>query len=126
MVPLLENAPGQEEIAAKWFSQDVFTDADEREDLGNDDSQDEMQQDSPEQPIGPKKTVNCIADSKTFQDEDGNDSKVEILACAKMLLRRSKGNRFLMTYTTNVFYMMRDYPSGLRTRKRGITRQSSQ
>ncbi|KAL2489939.1 putative rRNA methyltransferase [Forsythia ovata] len=32
VVPLLENAPSHEEIAAKWFSQDVFMDADVRED----------------------------------------------------------------------------------------------
>ncbi|CAI9781934.1 unnamed protein product [Fraxinus pennsylvanica] len=47
VVPLIENAPSQEEIAAKWFSQDVFMDSDEREDLENDDSEDEMQMDLP-------------------------------------------------------------------------------
>ncbi|CAI9775095.1 unnamed protein product [Fraxinus pennsylvanica] len=42
VVPLIENAPSQEEIAPKWLSQNVFMDADEREDLENDDSEDEM------------------------------------------------------------------------------------
>lgn len=45
MVPLFENAPSQKEIAAKWFSEDVFTDADAREDLKYDDSKDKMQVD---------------------------------------------------------------------------------
>ncbi|KAL2537564.1 FtsJ-like methyltransferase family protein [Forsythia ovata] len=68
---VLENAPSQEEIAAKWFSQDVFMDGDEREDLENDDSEDEMQmdvpvkhptiqekriEDTPEKLVGTKKT----------------------------------------------------------------------
>ncbi|CAI9772731.1 unnamed protein product [Fraxinus pennsylvanica] len=42
VVPLLENAQSQEEIATEWFSQDVFMDVDEREDLENDDSEEEM------------------------------------------------------------------------------------
>lgn len=58
VVPLLENAPSQEEIAAKWFSQDVFMDADEREDLENDESEDEMQMDMPiEHPTIQEKTI---------------------------------------------------------------------
>ncbi|CAI9772724.1 unnamed protein product [Fraxinus pennsylvanica] len=58
VVPLLENAPSQEEIATKWFSQDVFLDADEREDLENDDSEDEMHMDMPvEHPTIQEKTI---------------------------------------------------------------------
>ncbi|XP_022845539.1 adoMet-dependent rRNA methyltransferase spb1-like [Olea europaea var. sylvestris] len=58
VVPLLENTPSQEEIAAKWFSQDVFMDADEREELENDDSEDEMQMDMPvEHPTIQEKTI---------------------------------------------------------------------
>ncbi|CAI9772726.1 unnamed protein product [Fraxinus pennsylvanica] len=58
VVPLLENAPSQEEIASKWFSQDVFMDADEREDLENDDSEGEMQMDMPvEHPTIQEKTI---------------------------------------------------------------------
>ncbi|KAL0422775.1 UNVERIFIED_CONTAM: AdoMet-dependent rRNA methyltransferase spb1 [Sesamum latifolium] len=47
VVPLLENAPTQEEIAAQWFSQDVFMDEDEHEELDKDDSEDEMQVEAP-------------------------------------------------------------------------------
>ncbi|KAK4437755.1 AdoMet-dependent rRNA methyltransferase spb1 [Sesamum alatum] len=47
VVPLLENAPTQEEIAAQWFSQDVFMDEDEQEELDKDDSEDEMQVEAP-------------------------------------------------------------------------------
>lgn len=68
MVPLLENVPSQKEIAANWFSRNVFTDADEREDLRYDDSEDEMHvdvqentiEDPPKQPIGPKKTLSKL------------------------------------------------------------------
>lgn len=56
MVPLAEDAPTQEEIAAKWFSQDIFEEKEEGDEqdkvskplmLGNDDSEDEMQVDLP-------------------------------------------------------------------------------
>ncbi|CAA3027595.1 rRNA methyltransferase [Olea europaea subsp. europaea] len=57
VVPLLENTPSQEEIAAKWFSQDVFMDADEREELENDDSEDEMQMDMPVEHPTIQKTI---------------------------------------------------------------------
>ncbi|CAI9780991.1 unnamed protein product [Fraxinus pennsylvanica] len=58
VVPPLENTPSQEEIAAKWFSQDVFMDTDERENLEKDDSEDEMQMDiQVEHPTIQEKTI---------------------------------------------------------------------
>ncbi|KAL3538981.1 hypothetical protein ACH5RR_002347 [Cinchona calisaya] len=47
VVPLVEDMPTQEEIAAKWFSQDVFTEHDEEEALGTFGSEDEMELDVP-------------------------------------------------------------------------------
>lgn len=47
VVPLMEDMPTQEEIAAKWFSQDVFAEPDEEEQLGAFDSEDDMQVDGP-------------------------------------------------------------------------------
>lgn len=54
MVPL-EDMPTQEEIAAKWFSQDVFAEPVEEEHLGAFDSEDDMQVDGPMD--HPKKTI---------------------------------------------------------------------
>lgn len=98
MVPLAEDAPTQEEIAAKWFSQDIFEERDEQDKvsnppmLGNDDSEDEMQVDlpskilkvsakktevdAPEQPIHQKK-ANKVDDGFEVvpaPDTDSSDS----------------------------------------------------
>lgn len=90
MIPLAEDEPTQEEIAAKWFSQDVFVDGEEHEKLGNDDSEDEMQvelpvkqprvsrkkiEDSPEQqrPIRQKK-ANNVDDGFEVVPAPGTDS----------------------------------------------------
>lgn len=49
MVPLEEDMLTQEEITNKWFSQDVFAEAVEEENLGKSDSEDEMQVDRPKE-----------------------------------------------------------------------------
>ncbi|KAG8368223.1 hypothetical protein BUALT_Bualt15G0022800 [Buddleja alternifolia] len=69
MVPLLENAPTQEEIAAQWFSQDVFMDgADEHEELDKDDSEDEMRvEPAPEQPKPAGKKMKVSPDDSIDQ-----------------------------------------------------------
>lgn len=120
MVPLAENAPTQEEIAAQWFSQDVFMDADEHEKLEKDDSEDEMQvewpvehprvsakkmDDSPEQPVHQKKmnkvedgfeivpapaTDSSDSSSSDESDDDDIETKAEILACAKKMLTKKQ------------------------------------
>ncbi|KAK4401524.1 AdoMet-dependent rRNA methyltransferase spb1 [Sesamum angolense] len=68
VVPLLENAPTQEEIAAQWFSQDVFMEEDEHEELDKDDSEDEMQVEAP--PEHPR-----VAGRKTEDSPEGPGSK---------------------------------------------------
>lgn len=65
MIPLAEDEPTQEEIAAKWFSQDVFVDGEEHEKLGNDDSEDEMQVELPVKP--PRVSRKKIEDSPEQQ-----------------------------------------------------------
>lgn len=69
MVPLAEDAPTQEEIAAKWFSQDVFLEGDEPDKLGNDDSEDEMQVDIPSEPpkVSAKKTAEVSPEQPLHQ-----------------------------------------------------------
>ncbi|KAK4477115.1 hypothetical protein RD792_016325, partial [Penstemon davidsonii] len=78
--PLVENAPTQEEIAAQWFSQDVFMDGDEHEELDKDESEDEMpverpkvtgkkMVDSTEEPINQKKKI--LNSSKPPKVDDG-------------------------------------------------------
>lgn len=128
VVPLVEDMPTQEEIAAKWFSQDVFAEHDEEEDLGTFDSDDEMQLDGPgeslkrkaddglkEQLRGPKKkaastlqhaqvskpnedfeivpappTDSSDSSSSDDSDEDEIETKAEILAYAKKMLRKKQ------------------------------------
>lgn len=55
LVVPLEDMPTKEEIAAKWFSQDVFAEPDEEEHLGAFDSEDDMQVDGPKD--HPKKMI---------------------------------------------------------------------
>ncbi|KAL6963851.1 hypothetical protein U1Q18_034857 [Sarracenia purpurea var. burkii] len=57
MVPLIEEAPTQEEIARKWFSLDVFDEADEPKTIEKSDTEDEMETDGlRNQPRLPKST----------------------------------------------------------------------
>ncbi|KAK2991692.1 hypothetical protein RJ640_016398 [Escallonia rubra] len=121
MVPLEEEVPTQEEITAKWFSQDVFADADEPEKLEKDDSEDEMQVDRPAKQLSiPKKTTKSrsqqVQASKAKEDfeivpapatdssddsssdeseEEDVNSKAEILAYAKKMLRKKQREHML-------------------------------
>ncbi|XP_071935430.1 adoMet-dependent rRNA methyltransferase spb1-like [Coffea arabica] len=133
VVPLVEDMPTQEEIAAKWFSQDVFAEDDEEEDLGTVDSDDEMQLDGPgeslkrkaddglkEQLRGPEKkaastlqhaqvsksnedfeivpapaTDSSDSSSSDDSDEDEIETKAEILAYAKKMLRKKQREEIL-------------------------------
>ncbi|KAI3446129.1 hypothetical protein Pfo_002794 [Paulownia fortunei] len=142
VVPLEENAPTQEEIAAQWFSQDVFMDADDHEELNKDDSEDEMQvelpvedprvagkkmEGSPEEPSSKKKsnfksaqsskvedgfeivpapaTDSSDTSSSEDSDEDGIDTKAEILACAKKMLMKKQREQMLdVAYNKYMFH----------------------
>ncbi|KAJ8541765.1 hypothetical protein K7X08_002581 [Anisodus acutangulus] len=125
LVVPLEDAPAQEEIVKKWFTQDVFAEAEEHDVLDKYDSEDEMQIDGG----GVKKTKKSkeltndkqqgetkdlmrkangglqVSASKTDDDfeivpapvtdsdsssssDDDIDTKAEILATAKMMLRK--------------------------------------
>lgn len=125
MIPLAEDEPTQEEVAAKWFSQDVFMDGEEHESLGNDDSEDEMQvelpveqprvsrkkiEDSPEQqrPIRQKKANNVddgfevvpapdtdSSDSSSDESDDDIETKAELLACAKKMLTKKQREQMI-------------------------------
>ncbi|KAK3027001.1 hypothetical protein RJ639_041762 [Escallonia herrerae] len=121
MVPLEEEGPTQEEITAKWFSQDVFADADEPERLEKDDSEDEMQVDRPAKQLSiPKKTTKSrsqqVQASKAKEDfeivpapatdssddsssdeseEEDVNTKAEILAYAKKMLRKKQREQML-------------------------------
>ncbi|KAH6756089.1 FtsJ-like methyltransferase family protein [Perilla frutescens var. hirtella] len=136
MIPLAEDEPTQEEIAAKWFSQDVFMDGDEHEKLGNDDSEDEIQielpvqhprvsvkkmEDSSEQTLRQKKATKVDDDfeivpapdtdssdssSDESDDDDDIETKAEILACAKKML--TKKQRELMIDDAYNKYMFHD------------------
>ncbi|KAM7514708.1 hypothetical protein LguiA_004291 [Lonicera macranthoides] len=123
MVPLDEEVQTQEEITAKWFSQDVFAD-DEHEDLNKDESdeeEDQMQVDEPVQqkPVIPKKTKNPPKQSRASKpeedfeivpapatdsssdsssdesEEDDIGTKAEILAYAKKMLRKKQREQML-------------------------------
>ncbi|XP_010526611.1 PREDICTED: putative rRNA methyltransferase [Tarenaya hassleriana] len=130
MVPLDDGeAATQEEIANKWFSQDIFAEAVEEGDLGKDDSEDEMQvQKQNKNPskadksmekklksstsadqIQPKSTKNedgfeivptpatdSSSDSSSDEsDEEDVNSKAEILAYAKKMLRKKQREQML-------------------------------
>lgn len=113
VVPLDGDEATQEEVTAKWFSQDVFADEDENEDMDKNDSEDELEvvrkvkkPSSPEKPT--KKSTQQIQASKTKDDfeivpapetdtsddsssdesEDDVETKAEILAMAKKMLRK--------------------------------------
>uniref|UniRef100_A0A5B7BKF2 Putative rRNA methyltransferase n=1 Tax=Davidia involucrata TaxID=16924 RepID=A0A5B7BKF2_DAVIN len=121
MVPLVEEVPTQEEITRKWFSQDIFAEADEQEDLRKYDSEDEMQVDGPGAEVSiPKKTkknavqkiqaskaeddfeivpapaTDSSDDSSSDESEDEDvDTKAEILAYAKKMLRKKQREHML-------------------------------
>ncbi|CAK9134084.1 unnamed protein product [Ilex paraguariensis] len=135
VVPLVEDVPTQEEITAKWFSQDVFAEVDEHEDLEKYDSEDEMQLDRPGEQLTiskktrnstprehhtlPKKNKNpvqAVQDSKSEEDfeivpapatdssdesssdksdEEDVNTKAEILAYAKKMLRKKQREQIL-------------------------------
>lgn len=114
VVPFDGEEATQEEIAAKWFSQEVFADDDENEDMDKDDSEDEMEVVRPvKKPPSPekatKKSMQQIQASKTNDDfeivpapetdssddsssddseEEDVETKAEILAMAKKMLRK--------------------------------------
>ncbi|KAH0776259.1 hypothetical protein KY290_007670 [Solanum tuberosum] len=125
LVVPLEDAPPQEEIVKKWFTQDVFAEAEEQDVLDKYDSEDEMQIDGGAKKIQKskeltndkhqgetkdltrKKTNLQVSASKTDDDfeivpapatdssdsssdesDDDIDTKAEILATAKMMLKK--------------------------------------
>ncbi|KAL7082729.1 hypothetical protein ACP275_14G120100 [Erythranthe tilingii] len=132
MIPLSENAPTQDEIAAQWFSQDVFMDAaDENEKDEN--SDDEMPTKLPnkkvpepspkeeEQPFTKnKKTTKSASDdfeivpapatdsdSSSSDESDAEDigTKAEILACAKKMLNKKQREQMLDdAYNKHMFH----------------------
>ncbi|KAG5575860.1 hypothetical protein H5410_055994 [Solanum commersonii] len=125
LVVPLEDAPPQEEIVKKWFTQDVFAEAEEQDVLDKYDSEDEMQIDGGAKKIQKsqeltndkqqgetkdltrKKTNLQVSASRTDDDfeivpapatdssdsssdesDDDIDTKAEILATAKMMLKK--------------------------------------
>lgn len=124
MIPLDDDEPTEEEIAAKWFTQDVFDDGDEQEnpkmDVSEDD-EDEMQVDNkpdsqlmvPKKPTAKntqKKPQPSQAATEDFEivtapatdssddsssDDDDVETKAEILACAKKMLRKKQREQML-------------------------------
>ncbi|XP_076935586.1 adoMet-dependent rRNA methyltransferase spb1-like [Bidens hawaiensis] len=125
MVPLNDNEPTEEEIAAKWFSQDVFDDDDEQEKSKTDDEdEDEMQVDKkpddqlmvpkkptsknkPQKPqssqpaatedfeVVPAPGTDSSDDSSSDESDDDVQTKAEILACAKKMLRKKQREQML-------------------------------
>ncbi|KAL5541934.1 hypothetical protein UlMin_009644, partial [Ulmus minor] len=108
--------PTQEEITNNWFTQDIFAEAVEDGDLGKFDSEEERQEDGQEEklPVQVKVQTNNVGSTRTQQQpaskkeddfeivpalgtdfiddeleyEDDVDTKVEILACAKKMLKK--------------------------------------
>ncbi|KAK1414447.1 hypothetical protein QVD17_30191 [Tagetes erecta] len=123
MVPLNDDEPTEEEIAAKWFSQDVFDDDDEQENSKTD-SEDEMQVDKkpddqlmiPKKPsaknklqkpqssqpaatedfeVVPAPETDSSDDSSSDESDYDVETKAEILACAKKMLRKKQREQML-------------------------------
>ncbi|KAL8116143.1 adoMet-dependent rRNA methyltransferase spb1 [Apium graveolens] len=113
VVPLDGEEATQEEVTAKWFSQDVFADEGENEDMDKDDSEDELEVvrqvkklPSPEKAtikstqqtqalktkddfeIVPAPETDTSDDSSSDESEDDVETKAEILAMAKKMLRK--------------------------------------
>lgn len=126
MVPLNDGeAPTQEEITNKWFTQEVFAKAAEDGDLEKYDSEDAMQVDKQERKLAvPEKTTKNGAGSKAIQpqtskaeedfeivpapatdssddsstddsDDDDVETKAEVLAYAKKMLRKKQREQML-------------------------------
>lgn len=127
MIPLDDDEPTEEEIAAKWFSQDVFDDGDEQENSKMDESEDDeddMQVDNkpdnqlmvPKKPTSKNKVkkpqvsqpaatedfevvpainTDSSDDSSSDESDDDVETKAEILACAKKMLRKKQREQML-------------------------------
>ncbi|KAK9286161.1 hypothetical protein L1049_014543 [Liquidambar formosana] len=125
MVPLDEGeVPTQEEITDRWFSQDIFAEAVEGGDLDQPESEDEMQVDRPEEKLIPEKakenaahrsagfnqasnaedgfeivpapmTDSSDSSSSDESEEEDVDTKAEILAMGKKMLRKKQRERML-------------------------------
>uniref|UniRef100_A0A2C9W0V9 Putative rRNA methyltransferase n=1 Tax=Manihot esculenta TaxID=3983 RepID=A0A2C9W0V9_MANES len=126
MVPLNDGeAPTQEEITNKWFTQEVFAKAAEDGDLEKYDSEDAMQVDKQERKLAvPEKTTKNGTGSKAIQpqtskaeedfeivpapatdssddsstddsDDDDVETKAEVLAYAKKMLRKKQREQML-------------------------------
>lgn len=123
-------APTQEEIANKWFSQDIFAEAAQEGDMEMLDSEDDMQVDEPKErtsvskeaksnisknareksnisknaretdkaddgfEVVPAPATDSSDDSSSSEDEDP-ETKAEILACAKKMLRKKQREQIL-------------------------------
>lgn len=128
MVSLDDYEPTAEEIAAKWFSQDVFDDDNEQEntkmDISEDEEDDDMQVDRkpdnqimvPRKPTSklkqkkPQPTQSAAAedlevvpaintdssdDSSSDESDYDVETKAEILACAKKMLKKKEREHML-------------------------------
>ncbi|KAI3712203.1 hypothetical protein L1987_70754 [Smallanthus sonchifolius] len=122
MVPLNDDEPTKEEITANWFSQDVF--ADDGQENTKMDSEDEMQVDKkpddqlmvPKKPLSknkpqkpqssqpaatedfevvPSPETDSSDDSSSDDSDDDVETKAEILACAKKMLRKKQREQML-------------------------------
>ena len=133
MVSLDDGAePTQEEIASKWFSQDIFAEAAEEGDLKRLDSDDDMEVDGPKETLAVSKkaksnisqnagekskistnaresnkvddgfevvpapaTDSSDSSSSEESDDEDPDTRAEILACAKKMLRKKQREQIL-------------------------------
>ncbi|XP_038901448.1 adoMet-dependent rRNA methyltransferase spb1 [Benincasa hispida] len=130
MVSLDDGAePTQEDIANKWFSQDIFAEAAEEGDLKGLDSEDDTQVDGPKESTAVSKegksnipknarekskistesneadngfevvpapaTDSSDSSSSEESDDEDPDTKAEILACAKKMLRKKQREQIL-------------------------------
>ncbi|KAA0045562.1 hypothetical protein IC582_025161 [Cucumis melo] len=133
MVSLDDGAePTQEEIASKWFSQDIFAEAVEEGDLKGLDSDDDMEVDGPKETLAVSKkakssisqnagenskissnaresnevddgfevvpapaTDSSDSSSSEESDDEDPDTRAEILACAKKMLRKKQREQIL-------------------------------
>lgn len=114
--------PSQEEISNKWFSQDIFAAAAEEGDLekSDDSEEDEMQVDQPKDSrlslpdevvkdkkagqaskekedfeIVPAPSTDTSDSSSSDESDDDVETKAEILACAKKMLRKKQREQIL-------------------------------
>ncbi|KAL8223785.1 hypothetical protein R6Q57_019260 [Mikania cordata] len=123
VVPLNDDEPTEEEIVAKWFNLDVFDDNDEQE-ISKTDSDDEKQVDKkpddqlmiPKKPasknkpskhqfsqpaaiqdmeVVPAPETDSSDDSSSDDSDDDVETKAEILACAKKMLRKKQREQML-------------------------------